>query len=101
MVLLGGHLGTEDIPHNTQTHTKEKIMSSNPYELRFKLLEMAQGYLQDEYSRKENIAIDAWNFAQEQGDATTRLRSELQPESYTISDIKMKATELYEFVEKK
>ena len=56
-------------------------MSSNPYELRFKLLEMAQGYLQDEYSRKENIAIDAWNFAQEQGDATTRLRNELQPES--------------------
>ena len=76
-------------------------MSSNPYELRFRLLEMAQGYLQDEYSRKENIAIDAWNFAQEQGDATTRLRSELQPESYTIDDIKMKATELYEFVEQK
>ena len=73
---------------------------SNPYELRFRLLEMAQGYLQDEYSRKETIAIDAWNFAQEQGDATTRLRTDLQPESYTIEDIKKKATELYEFVEK-
>ena len=74
---------------------------SNPYELRFRLLEMAQGYLQDEYSRQENIAIDAWNFAQEQGDATTKLRKELQPESYTIDDIKKKANELYEFVEKK
>ena len=73
---------------------------SNAYELRFRLLEMAQGYLQDQYSRKENIAIDAWNFAQEQGDATTRLRKDLQPESYTIEDIKKKATELYEFVEK-
>ena len=73
---------------------------SNPYELRFRLLEMAQGYLQDEYSRKENIAIDAWNFAQDQGDASTKLRKELQPESYTIEDIKKKATELYEFVEK-
>ena len=74
---------------------------SNPYELRFRLLEMAQGYLQDEYSRKENVAMDAWNFAQEQGDATTKLRKDLQPESYTIEDIKKKATELYEFVENK
>ena len=74
---------------------------SNPYELRFRLLEMAQSYLQDEYSRKENIAIDAWNFAQDQGDASTKLRKELQPESYTIEDIKKKATELYEFVENK
>ena len=74
---------------------------SNPYELRFRLLEMAQGYLQDAYSRKENLAIDAWNFAQEQGKATPGLRKELQPESYTIDDIKNKASELYEFVEKK
>ena len=73
---------------------------SNPYELRFRLLEMAQGYLQDEYSRKENVAMDAWNFAQEQGDATTRLRKDLQPKSYSIEDIKTTATELYEFVEK-
>ena len=74
---------------------------ANPYELRFRLLEMAQGYLQDDYSRKENIAIDAWNFAQEQGDATTRLRKDLQPESYSIEDIKKKAEELYQFVEQK
>ena len=74
---------------------------SNPFELRFRLLEMAQSYLQDEYSRKENAAVDAWNFAQDQGNATTGLRKELQPESYSIEDIKKKATELYEFVEKK
>jgi hypothetical protein len=74
---------------------------SNPYELRFRLLEMAQGYLQDELTRKENVAMDAWNFAQEQGEATTGLRKELQPESYSIEDIKKKANELYEFVEKK
>ena len=89
---------------NNQTHTnthRERTIMSNPFELRFKLLEMAQGYLQDEYSRQENIAIDAWNFAQEQGDATTKLRKELQPESYTIEDIKKKANELYEFVEQK
>jgi len=73
---------------------------SNPYELRFRLLEMAQGYLQDELSRKNNFAIDAWEFAKEQGDANMKLFEELQPDSYSIEDIKKKATELYEFVEK-
>ncbi len=76
-------------------------MSSNPYELRFKLLEMAQGYLQDEQERKQNFVWQAWDHAKEQGQATPKLWEELQPESYTIDDIKMKATELYEFVEKK
>ena len=74
---------------------------SNPYELRFRLLEMAQGYLQDDYSRKENFVSDAWNFAQEQGTADMKVFKDLQPESYTIEDIKKKATELYEFVETK
>ena len=74
---------------------------SNPYELRFRLLEMAQSYLYDQQERQKHFAIDAWNFAQEQCDATTRLRKELQPESYTIDDIKKKANELYEFVEQK
>ena len=76
-------------------------MSSNPYELRFKLLEMAQGYLQDEQERKQNFVWQAWDHAREQGEATPKLWEDLQPESYTIDDIKMKATELYEFVEKK
>ena len=74
---------------------------SNPYELRFDLLSMAQGYLQDQLERKQNFAIDAWEFAKEQGNANMKLFEELQPESYTIEDIKRKATELYEFVEQK
>ena len=73
---------------------------ANPYELRFKLLEMAQGYLQDQQERQKYFAIDAWEFAKEQGDANMELWKELQPESYTIDDIKKKANELYEFVEK-
>ena len=36
---------------------------SNPYELRFRLLEMAQGYLYDQQERQNRIAIDAWEFA--------------------------------------
>ena len=74
---------------------------SNPYELRFRLLEMAQGYLYDQQERQNHFAIDAWEYAKEQGDANMKLWKELQPESYTIDDIKKKASELYEFVEKK
>ena len=73
---------------------------SNPYELRFRLLEMAQGYLQDRQARQQNFAIDAWNFAQEQGTANMKVFEDLQPKSYSIEDIKKKASELYEFVEK-
>ena len=74
---------------------------SNPYELRFRLLEMAQGYLQDQQDSQRSFAIDAWEFAKEQGDANMELWKELQSESYTIEDIKKKANELYEFVEQK
>ena len=73
---------------------------SNPYELRFNLLEMAQGYLQDDYSRKENFVSQVWELARENGEANMKMFEELQPESYTIEDIKNKASELYEFVEK-
>ena len=74
---------------------------SNPFELRFKLLEMAQSYLQDQLERSQNAFSSAWSLAQEQGEANMKLWSELQPDSYTIEDIKKKASELYEFVEKK
>jgi len=74
---------------------------SNPYELRFRLLEMASGYLYDQQQKQTQFAIDAWEFAKEEGTANMELFKELQPESYTINDIKNKATELYEFVEKK
>ena len=74
---------------------------SNPYELRFRLLEMASSYLYDQQQKQTQIAIDAWEFAKEQGDANMELWKELQPESYTIDDIKTTAAELYEFVEKK
>jgi|TARA_R100001530_G_C4256169_1_gene139206 hypothetical protein len=74
---------------------------SNPFELRFRLLEMAQSYLQEQLQRNQNACSSAWDLAQEQGEATMKLWSELQPDSYTIEDIKKKAAELYEFVETK
>ena len=74
---------------------------SNPFELRFKILEMAQGYLQDQVRRNQDFFSLAWELAQGQGEANQELWEELQPETYSIEDIKKKAAELYEFVEKK
>jgi len=74
---------------------------SNPFELRFKLLEMAQGYLQEQSQRNQDFVYNAWEFAKDNGEANMKLWNELQPDSYSIEDIKKKATELYEFVEKK
>ena len=74
---------------------------SNPYELRFRLLEMAQDYLQEQQQRNTDFIYNAWDLAKEEGTANMELFKELQPESYTIEDIKKKASELYEFVEQK
>jgi hypothetical protein len=73
---------------------------SNPYELRFRLLEMAQGYLQDRQEETKDFFYQAWDLAKENGEANMELWNKLQPKSYTIDDIKKKANELYEFVEK-
>ena len=73
---------------------------SNPYELRFRLLEMAQGYLQDEHEETKDFAYQAWDLARENGEANMELWNKLQPVRYSIEDIKKKANELYEFVEK-
>ena len=74
---------------------------SNPFELRFKLLEMAQSYLQEQQQKQADFVYNAWDLAREQGEANMKLWKELQPKSYTIDDIKKKASEVYEFVEKK
>ena len=74
---------------------------ANPFELRFKLLEMAQSYLQEQQQKQADFVFNAWDLAREQGEANMKLWKELQPDSYSIEDIKKKATELYEFVEKK
>ena len=71
---------------------------SNPSELRFRLLEMAQSYLQEQSYKNQTLNQQTWELAQSQGTATVELLETLQPESYSIGDIKTKAEELYEFV---
>ena len=92
-------MGTEVSSTTHITHTERNNMS-NPYELRFRLLEMAQGYLQDRKQEKQEFAYQAWDLAKENGKATMEVWNDLQPDSYSIEDIKKKANELYEFVEK-
>ena len=74
---------------------------SNPFELRFKLLEMAQGYMQEQSYRNQTLNQQTWELAMNQGTATVELLKTLQPETYSVADIKAKAEELYEFVENK
>ncbi len=74
---------------------------ANPFELRFKLLEMSTEFLEHQAAKQQELALEAWNLAQEQGTATIEFWKSLQPASYTVEDIKAKAEELYEFVEKK
>ena len=74
---------------------------SNPFELRFKLLEMAQTYMNEQSYKNDSLNQQTWELAKEQGTATVELLKTLQPETYSVADIKAKAEELYEFVEKK
>ena len=74
---------------------------SNPFELRFKLLEMAQGYLQEQSYKNDTLNQQTWELAREQGTATVEFLKTIQPKYYSVEDIKAKAEELYEFVEKK
>ena len=74
---------------------------SNPFELRFRLLEMAQTYMNEQSYKNDSLNQQTWELAKEQGTATVELLKTLQPEYYSVEDIKAKAEELYEFVEKK
>ena len=76
-------------------------MSLNPFELRFKLLEMSQKYFQEQATKNQELAKQAWETAVKQGEETVDFYQSLLPASYSIEDIKNKAEELYEFVDKK
>ena len=73
---------------------------ANPFELRFKLLEMSTEFLEHQAAKQQELALEAWNLAQEQGTATIEFWKSLQPATYSVEDIKAKAEELYEFVDK-
>ena len=74
---------------------------ANPHELRFEILKMAREYQQDQTAIAENHAEKAWDLALEEGNANKELYYNLRPMAFSVNDIKKKAEELYQFVEKK
>ena len=82
---------------------------SNPFELRFKVLEMARDLCYTDYSAQENAYFSLVNSVDEAirsghvSDAETLMRKidNLKPTSPSPDTIKDKAAELYEFVERK
>lgn len=83
---------------------------SNPYELRFKILEMARELCHLDYSVQENSYFTLLNSLDEQIRAGLNTGNperfiakleEIKPVSPSPDVIKQKAAELYEFVERK
>ena len=54
---------------------------TTPFELRFKLLEMAQRYFEFVDARTRDFTDEAWSHAKEQGDATLEYWENLQPKA--------------------
>ena len=54
-------------------------MSLNPFELRFKLLEMSQKYFQEQATKNQELAAQAWETAVKQGEDTVDF-----PEYYAL-----------------
>ena len=96
---------TLKIPNTHNTH-KETLMS-NPYELRFKVLEMARDLCHMDYYVQENAYNTLISSIEEairvahydKADELLRKIKELKPASPSSDLIKEKASELYEFVE--
>lgn len=74
---------------------------TNPFELRYKILEMAKDYLDKSYQ----MQVDAFNkqvaLMEDQNKLTFEMWKRMMPEKYTMEDVVAKAQELYGFVESK
>jgi hypothetical protein len=74
---------------------------SSPFELRFKILEMAKEYLDNSYQLQYDLAQKNLELMQEQGKLTIETYKKMMPENYTMQDVIAKAQELYGLVESK
>lgn len=74
---------------------------SNPFELRFKILEMAKDYLDKSYE----MQIEAFNqqvaLMKDQNKLTFEMWNQMMPQKYTMDEVVSKASELYGFVDNK
>ena len=74
---------------------------TSPFELRFKILEMAKQYLDDAYKMQHDMALRNLEYLQDQNKLNVETWKKVMPEKYTMEDILQKAQELYGFVESK
>ena len=74
---------------------------TSPFELRFKILEMAKQYLDDAYKMQHDMALRNMEYLQDQNKLNVETWKKVMPEKYTMEDILQKAQDLYGFVESK
>lgn len=73
----------------------------NPFEIRTRMLELAQDYLEDQYERTMEFARQAFLEQMKVGAATLADWEKFAPQKYDFSEITKKAQELYGFVQRK
>lgn len=73
----------------------------NPFELRFKILEMAKDYLDNSYALQYEMAQKNLEMMKDQQQLTVDMWKKLMPEKYTMDEVLSKAQELYSFVDSK
>ena len=70
----------------------------SPFEIRTRMLEMAQEYLQTQYTMNLEFAKSAFVEAVKSGMATQKDFESYMPDMFAFDEIEAKAQELYKFV---
>lgn len=73
----------------------------NPFEVRTRMLELAQEYLETQRNANMEFARKVWTEQMAAGAATLADFEKFVPKMYDFAEITKKAQELYSFVQKK
>ena len=71
---------------------------SNPYQIRYDVLQMAKELLDRQYETSMQLAYHAMDLAKENNEAALVAWKQYVPEMYTPEEIKKQADKLYSFV---
>jgi hypothetical protein len=74
------------------------MTTKNPYEIRTELLQLAQGYLQQQFDANKQFAEQAFHQMVDLGKVQPEDWAKHMPKFYDFKDILEKAKELYGFV---
>lgn len=79
----------------------ENKFDRNPFEIRTRMLELAQDYLENQYEMNIEFARQAFLESIKIGASTMKDWEQFAPQKYSFDEITKKAQELYSFVQKK